>query len=56
MIRTLKHRRPLNLDQWLEQIYAVHVLDHPARGVAGASRSPLTMGGYRVASHFDWPL
>ena len=55
VIRTLKYRRPLYLEQWLEQIHAVHVLDHPARAVR-AARSSLTMDGYRSSSDFDWPL
>lgn len=55
VIRTLKHRRPLNQELWLDQVYAVHVLDHPARG-ATARRAPLSMGDYPVARRFDWPL
>jgi hypothetical protein len=56
VIRTLKHRRPLNQEQWLDQVYAVHVLDHPARAVGAAPRRPLTMSGYGVSRGFEWPL
>jgi hypothetical protein len=56
VIRTLKYRRPLNQEQWLEQVYAVHVLDHPARAVSARPRAPLTMAGYGTSRGFEWPL
>jgi len=54
VIRTLKYRRPLHLEQWLEQLYAVHVLDHPARDAQAARRSPLN--AFRSRNGFEWPL
>jgi hypothetical protein len=56
VIRTLKHRRPLNQEQWLDQVYAVHVLDHPARAVGAAPRAPLSLAGYGASRGFEWPL
>lgn len=54
VIRTLRYRRPLHREPWLEQVYAVHVLDHPARSVPAARRSPLN--AFRSRSGFEWPL
>jgi hypothetical protein len=56
VIRTLKHRRPLNQEQWLEQVYAVHALDHPGRSVGGGQRGPLTIAEYRATRSFEWRL
>lgn len=54
-IRTLKYRRPLNQEQWLEQIYAVHALDHPARNGPGL-RAALSMDAHVAAGMLEWPL
>jgi hypothetical protein len=56
LIRTLKYRRPLNQEKWLEHVYAVHALDHPARSLSPGQRAPLTIGAYRATRGFEWPL
>lgn len=55
IIRTLKYRRPLHLEPWLEQIHAVHMLDHPARNRLD-SRAALTMREHGAAAGLDWLL
>jgi hypothetical protein len=56
LIRTLKYRRPMNQEKWLEHVYAVHALDHPARSLGAAQRTALTIGAYRATRSFEWPL
>jgi hypothetical protein len=41
-IRTLKARRPLRHEIWLDQMYGVHALDHPLRNAA-RRKDPVTM-------------
>ncbi|MCI5049035.1 MAG: hypothetical protein MRY32_01710 [Rickettsiales bacterium] len=55
IIRTLKARRPLNRELWLDQIYAAHVLDHPLRQV-GAERTSLMMDEHGTDHSFEWTL
>lgn len=52
---TLKARRPLAHALWLEQIYLLHLLDHPFRQV-GANRSALRMGEHAADDVMLWPL
>lgn len=54
-IRVLRHRRPLDRELWLERIYALHVLDHPARNAPG-NRSAMSMSEHGRADGFAWPL
>jgi hypothetical protein len=55
VIRTLKYRRPLDHEQWLEQIYGVHILDHPARNKP-TKRESMDLRLHSASSRFDWPL
>lgn len=52
---TLKARRPMDKELWLEQMYGVHVLDHPMRQI-GAMRESLTMDGHGNDDAMLWPL
>jgi len=54
-LRTLKARRPLDKELWLDQMYGVHVLDHPLRQ-PGATREPLTMDAHGDYDPMAWPL
>lgn len=54
-IRTLKARRPLSQELWLDQMYGLHVLDHPLRQV-GAERPALKMGEHAAHDIMAWPL
>jgi hypothetical protein len=50
-IRVLRYRRPLFHEQWIEQVYAVHVLDHSFRNGTGMA------GGHdRDPAWRKWPL
>lgn len=53
-IRTLRYRRPLRDEQWLEQVYGVHMLDHPARTLQRRSEA-LTMRQHGQAPWLEWP-
>jgi hypothetical protein len=53
-IRTLKHRQPLNREQWLEQIYGVHVLDHPLRNQPRRTNA-LSMQEHGTIDWLRWP-
>lgn len=55
VVRTLKARRPFDRELWLDQIYAVHCLDHPLRQV-GASREPLMMDDHGETDSMAWLL
>jgi hypothetical protein len=55
VMRTIKFRRPLDREQWLEQMYAIHVLDHPARNRTNV-RAPLTMVEHGSSASLGWPL
>ncbi len=54
-LRTLKARRPLDKELWLEQMYGIHVLDHPMRQVGG-TREPLTMDDHGTDDLMLWPF
>jgi hypothetical protein len=54
-MRILRHRRPLDREPWLERMYALHVLDHPQRGVRG-DRPPMSMTEHARAENLEWPL
>jgi hypothetical protein len=54
-IRTLKYRRPLNGEQWLDQVYGVHILDHELRNKPRRV-DPLTMDEHGRAPWVQWPL
>lgn len=55
IIRTLKHRRPLSRQLWLDQVYAVHALDHPRRNAA-AREAALSMSQHGAEQRLRWPL
>ena len=55
IVRTLKTRRPLDKELWLDQMYGLHVLDYPLRQV-GAKRPALSMGEHGGTNTFEWPL
>jgi hypothetical protein len=55
VIRTLRYRRPLNQEQWLQQIYGVHILDHPFRNRL-AARDGFSMEEHRTWPSMKWPL
>ncbi len=54
-LRTLKARRPLDRELWLDQMYGLHVLDHPLRQV-GATRPALKMHDHGAHDIMAWPL
>jgi hypothetical protein len=54
-ILTLSHRRPLDREMWLEQIYGVHMLDHPMRQT-GAQRDVPSLGDHSTDTRMRWPL
>jgi len=54
-IRTLKYRRPLFHEQWIEQIYGVHILDHPFRNRPKRDY-PMTMQQHSSADWIHWPV
>ncbi len=56
IIRTLRARRPLKEELWLEQIYGVHMLDHPLRAISSEARDALRLGEHRVTSSMEWLL
>ncbi len=55
IIRTLKFRRPLEKEQWLDQIYALHVLDHPLRSQSGREDA-LRIQAHGEDQRMHWPL
>jgi hypothetical protein len=55
-IRILRHRRPLDRELWLDRMYALHVLDHPARSVASSERAAMSIEEHSHAGGFEWPL
>lgn len=55
IIRTLKYRRPLDKEQWLDQIYAIHMLDHKLRGES-AREEALRIGAHGEDARMHWPL
>jgi hypothetical protein len=54
-LRTLKARRPLDKELWLDQMYGVHVLDHPFRQVS-AQRNALKMDEHGHHDPMAWLL
>ncbi|GJD31149.1 hypothetical protein PMNALOAF_2402 [Methylobacterium adhaesivum] len=54
-LRTLRYRRPFADEPWLEQMYGLHVLDHPLRQ-PGATRPALSIGGHAAEDRMTWPL
>jgi hypothetical protein len=54
-IRILKYRRPMSQEQWLEQVYGVHILDHPLRNVPRRDYA-LTMQQHGTADWIQWPI
>lgn len=52
---TLHARRPMDRELWLEQMFALHVLDHPQRG-RERSRDTLKMHGHGHTDLMHWPL
>ncbi len=54
-LHTLKARRPMNRELWLEQMFALHVLNHPLRQTGG-SRPTLRMGEHGAHDRMAWPL
>ena len=52
---TLKVRRPMHHALWLEQMFALHVMDHPLRQI-GAARPTLRMGEHVLYDRMAWPL
>jgi hypothetical protein len=53
-IKRLRHRRPLASETWLDQVYAVHALDHPFRNTPRRPQS-LSMGEHVQARSHEWP-
>lgn len=53
-MRIFKHRRPLDREQWLDQMYGVHVLDHPLRNGA-RGRAALSMADHGADAGLAWP-
>lgn len=53
-IRTLKYRRPLFHEQWIEQVFAVHILDHPARNKQKREAS-YSMQEHGSVDWLGWP-
>jgi hypothetical protein len=49
-IRVLRYRRPLSHEQWLDQVYGVHVLDHPFRSKASPAAAQRDKASRR------WPI
>jgi len=54
-IRTLKARRPLDRELWLDQMYAVHAFDHPLRQ-AGSRTQSMSMDAHGEHDRMAWPL
>lgn len=52
---TLKARRPLDRELWLDQMYAVHALDHALRQ-PGAMRTAMTMKTHGSHDIMMWPI
>lgn len=52
---TLKARRPMDKELWLEQMFALHVLDHPMRQHS-RSRTALKMDDHGHTDRMNWPL
>jgi hypothetical protein len=52
-IRTLRYRRPLSQEPWLEQVYGVHALDHPMRNEPRRSTG-LSMSEHGSLELFRW--
>ncbi len=53
-IRTLRYRRPLSHEQWIEQVYGVHILDHPARN-RPLREQAMSMQEHGSAAWLAWP-
>jgi hypothetical protein len=53
-IRALRYRRPLFNEQWLEQVYGVHILDHPARSRPRRDTA-YSMEEHGSAARLEWP-
>ena len=54
-LRTLKARRPMDKELWLDQMYGIHVLDHVQRQ-KGANRAALTIGEHATDDIMHWPI
>lgn len=54
-VRTLPYRRPLHLEKWLAQTYAVHVLDHSLRS-EGRRITPISTEEINSEADTFWPL
>jgi len=54
-IRTLRYRRPLFHEQWIEQMYGVHILDHPFRNRL-SSRHAMSMQEHWNEESLNWLL
>ena len=54
-LRTLRYRRPFINEPWLEQMYGLHILDHPLRQ-PGAARPPLSISAHSTDDRMLWPL
>ena len=54
-IRILEQRRPLHREQWLSQMYGLHVLDHPVRAEP-ARQEPETVSEQASSGRDAWPL
>ena len=52
---TLHARRPMDKELWLEQMFALHVLDHPIRQQE-RDRSSLKMNDHGHTDVMNWPL
>lgn len=52
---TLHARRPMDKELWLEQMFALHVLDHPLRQT-GFDRRALMMNDHGSHDCMAWPL
>lgn len=52
-IRALKYRRPLSNEQWMDQVYGVHVLDSPLRNMERRSVAA-TMEDH--SQRLRWPI
>lgn len=55
-IPILTHRRPLDREPWLDQIYGVHALDHPLRSAGGGNRRTLSVDAHGGSARMAWPL
>ena len=53
IIRSFKHRRPLHHELWLDKVYGVHALDHPARN-ADTRESAMSLTEYIASPLHLW--